>query len=253
MIKLNTMKKLLLLILLLTIPLVLAEETLKQGDSTTIGGKTFTLVAVGETGNAVGSVDGISKIVELNEEEEINGVNVLLTSAVYMGEDSIAKFILESIEEAQAAATPHVVVCGDNVCEGSEDKDNCCKDCGCKYGYGCENNKCVKAECMEDKDCYSAQKDYCVLDKCDAISKKCTHKPIINCVVNDKCCPTNCYYPNDSDCPTIKLDPNPTQTPLESQTDETNTEINETKTNPQELKKPSFFAKIIIWIVNLFR
>ena len=245
--------KILILVIILFSTLVLAEETLKKGDSTTVGGKTFTLVRVGETGsNAVVSVDGISDIVKLNQEKEVNGVNVLLTNAVYMGEDSIAKFILESIGEAQAAAAPHVVVCGDSVCEGNEDKDNCCKDCGCKYGYGCENNKCVKAECMEDKDCYPAQKDYCVLDKCDAISKKCTHKPITDCVVNDKCCPTSCYYPNDTDCPETKLDPNPTQTPLQSESNEL-TEINETKTGSQESKKPSFFAKIIIWIVNLFR
>ena len=244
--------KILILVIILSSISVLAEETLKQGDSTTVGGKTFTLLAVGETGNAVVSVDGINNIVNLNQEKEINGVNVLLTSAVYMGEDSIAKFILESIAEATAASTPHVVVCGDSVCEGTEDKDNCCKDCGCKYGYGCENNKCVKAECMEDKDCYPAQKDYCVLDKCDSISKKCTHKPITDCVVNDKCCPTNCYYPNDPDCPETKLNPNPTQTPLE-QSNEISGEINETKTNAQETKKHSFFARIIIWIVNLFR
>src|SRR3990167_9625823 len=117
--------KTLILVIILFSTLVLAEETLKQGDSTTVGGKTFTLLAVGETGNAVVSVDGINNIVNLNQEKEINGVNVLLTSAVYMGEDSIAKFILESIEEAQAAAAPHVVVCCDSVCEGNEDKDNC--------------------------------------------------------------------------------------------------------------------------------
>ena len=244
--------KILILVIILFSNLVLAEETLQQGDSTTVGGRTFILVAVGETNNAIVSVDGVKGIVNLNQKKEINGVNVLLTSAVYMGEESIAKFILESISEKEAASTPHVIVCGDNVCEGGEDKDNCCKDCGCKYGYGCENDKCVKAECMEDSTCYKIQKDYCVLDKCDSISKKCTHKPITDCVVNDKCCPTNCYYPNDSDCPTTKLDPNPTQTPLESQTDEIGAESNETKIASQESKRPSFFAKIIIWIVNLF-
>lgn len=243
----------LILVIILLSTSVLAEETLKQGDSTTVGGRTFTLVAVGENENAIVSIDGIRNIVNLNQEKEINGVNVLLTSAVYMGEDSIAKFILESISEKEAASAPHVVVCGDNTCEGSEDKDNCCKDCGCEYGYGCENDKCVKAECMEDSACYPTPKDYCILDKCDSISKKCTHKPIIDCVVNDKCCPTNCYYPNDSDCPATKLNPNPTQTPLESQTDEMSTEINETKTDSQETKKSSFFARIIIWIVNTFK
>lgn len=227
---------------------ILAEETLKHGDSTTVGGKTFTLVAVGETNNAIVSVDGVKNIVGLNQEKEINGVNVLLTSAIYMGEDSTASFILESIEEKIAASKPKVVVCGDGICEEDEDKDNCCKDCGCKYGYGCENDKCVKAECMEDSECYATPKDYCSLDKCDPITKKCTHKPITDCVVNDKCCPTDCYYPDDPDCPTTKLNPNPTQTPLEQiQESETN------ETAQTETKKPSILSRIIIWIINIFK
>ena len=46
--------KILILVIMIFSSSVLAEETLKQGDSTTVGGKTFTLVRVGETGsNAV--------------------------------------------------------------------------------------------------------------------------------------------------------------------------------------------------------
>ncbi len=218
------MKKIVLFIFILLITqLVFAEETLKQGDSTTVGGKTFTLVAVGETNNAIVSVDGIKGIVNLNQKKEINGINVLLTSAVYMGEDSIAKFILESISEKEAASTPHVVVCGDNVCEGTEDKDNCCKDCGCKYGYGCENNKCVN--CIYDSDCGSGlfcstnytctQCEY--IGDCqtgyDCVNSKCQKMP--QCTVDRDCvngeiCNSQGYcisvssFPTPTDCLSIQ-------------------------------------------------
>ena len=33
-------------------------------------------------------------------------------------------------------------VCGDGVCEGIENQENCCLDCGCPSGYTCVNNEC---------------------------------------------------------------------------------------------------------------
>jgi hypothetical protein len=38
-------------------------------------------------------------------------------------------------------------VCGDDVCEGNETMENCCKDCVCNAGYVCKNNICVTTLC----------------------------------------------------------------------------------------------------------
>lgn len=44
-----------------------------------------------------------------------------------------------------------IIVCGDDVCEVNETKENCCLDCGCDTDYECQANKCVKILELEDK------------------------------------------------------------------------------------------------------
>ncbi len=35
-------------------------------------------------------------------------------------------------------------VCGNKICEATENQDSCCKDCGCPEGRSCQDNKCSK-------------------------------------------------------------------------------------------------------------
>ncbi|MDP3027309.1 MAG: hypothetical protein Q8N63_06370, partial [Nanoarchaeota archaeon] len=98
-------------------------------------------------------------------------------------------------------------------------------------------------------ECYPTPKDYCSLDKCDSITQKCTHKPITDCVINDKCCPTACYYPDDPDCPTTKLNPNPT---TKKETATASEQGNETGSTPTG-ENIGFFQKIINWFLGLFK
>lgn len=80
----------------------------------------------------------------------------------------------------------------------------CCLDSN-NNGICEQTNDGKQAECLKDSECYGTPKDYCSLDKCDSITQKCTHKPITDCAINDKCCPSTCYYPADPDCPTTKI------------------------------------------------
>ena len=241
------MKKIIFLLILISLAQIVLADTINKGESTYASGKTVTLVSVSEN-TVIVSVDEVKNIISLNDEEEINGLTIKVTSIFYFDENTgSAELLISGTEET---SKPKATVCGDGECNGNEDSEKCCKDCGCKYGYGCDDNKCVKAECLKDSECYATPKDYCSLDKCDSITQKCTHKPIIDCVVNDKCCPTACYYPDDPDCPATKLNPNPTaKKETTTTTSEQGTETGETPTG----EKIGFFQKIINWFLGLFK
>ena len=238
------MKKIIYFLILLILIQTVSAETLNKGDSTYSGGKTVILVGISQN-SVVVSVDGIKNIISLGDEEEINGLTIKVISIFYFDENT-GSADLEISGGSSEEAEP---VCGDGTCnDATEDSDNCCKDCGCEYGYGCTDNKCIKAECLKDLECYANPKDYCSLDKCDPITAKCTHKPIADCVVNDKCCPSSCYYPDDPDCPTTKLNPNPTAKKETTTTNEQGTE-----TGTQTGEKVGFFKRIIDWFLGLFK
>ncbi len=244
-------KILIILFLVLFSYSVLAEEvTLNKGQSVTSGGHTIILANVG-TNNIVVSVDGVKNIVTLDQKKTINGVEILPVEIVYAGFDTDSAKIFISVEEALTFGGN----CGNDICEDSEDKSSCCTDCGCESGYSCSNNKCEKNECATNEECYSTPKDYCISDKCTGKPKKCSHTSITECVINDKCCPVNCYYPGDPDCSSTKLNPNQktiiTSNNLTKQTED-KTETNLSIQTP-EIKKESFFAKIINWFKGLFK
>src|SRR3989338_1659592 len=243
-------KIIILILLVLFSYSVLAEEiTLTKGQSITSGGHTITLVNVG-TNNIIVSVDGVKNIVSLDQKKTINGVEILPVEIVYAGFDTDTAKMFISVEEELTFGGN----CGNDICESSEDKSSCCADCGCESGYSCSNNKCEKNECSSDEECYSTPKDYCVSDKCLGKPKKCSHTPITECIVNDKCCPTNCYYPDDPDCSSAKLNPN--QKTIATTSNITKMQENKTEANLstpiKETKKESFFAKIINWFKGLF-
>lgn len=243
------MKKIILLLILICLSQIVLADTLNKGESTSASGKTVTLVGVSPE-SVIVSVDGVKNIISLNDEKEINGINVKVVEITSFGDgDGSAVLDLSGAEDSEEEAKP---VCGDGTCnDATEDKDNCCKDCGCEYGYGCENNKCVKAECMKDSECYATPKDFCSLDKCDPIAKKCTHNPISDCVVNDKCCPTACYYPKDPDCPATKINPNPQ--PKEEVVKDTSEETGDSGAVTILKEKEGIFTRIFNWFLGLFK
>ena len=237
------MKKLIILLILL-LPIVFAQETYNQGSSTASGGHSITVVSIGQS-SVVFSVDGVKDIVSLNQDKIINGVRIFVTEIFY-AEETESRYI-----KASFAATTEVATggCGDGVCGDNEDKTSCCKDCGCSgANYTCSDNGCIKNECTDDEKCWD--QNYCDRDRCEGTPKKCVHTAIIECVVNDKCCPGVCYYPDDPDCPSDKLNPNPSQV-SKSDTTEVTEGVNITKEGVKE-GKIGFFRKIIKWFLSLF-
>ncbi len=83
------------------------------------------------------------------------------------------------------------VVCGDGECDESENCANCVKDCGCKSGYECsEEKKCVKKEASEPTG------HVCGDGKCDA-SENCFDCKDCRCEKGMRCLPTEkvCFKP----------------------------------------------------------
>lgn len=224
------------------------ETTLTVGDITEESGHIIKLLAVNPD-KVIVDVDGIKKIISLNNLEIINEVEITPIEIVYTGSSAdVAKLIITARANLIEGGS-----CGNDVCDNDEDKSLCCTDCGCESGYSCVNNDCLKNECSTDEECYPSIKDYCILDKCTGKPKKCSHTQITGCVINDKCCPQSCYYPADPDCPSTKIDPNAPKV-----TEEPKEEIiKENLTNDVIIKKinkekDSVFKRIIKWFKNLF-
>jgi len=193
-------------ILLILVQISLAETKLNQGQEITVGDHIVKVVSVGAN-NVIISVDGVKDIFGINEPQILNGVNIEVTAIFYVEEPSDRYINLDLDEEIISEGTAETSVCGDNKCEQEldENEDNCCKDCGCNSGFSCLNNKCVENECNSDKECWDIiNRDFCMNYKCEGAPKKCTQTPITECVVNDRCCPSACIYPDDPDCPSSK-------------------------------------------------
>jgi len=239
------MKKLYILFIILLSAIVFAQETYNQGSSTTASGHKITIVNIGQM-NVIVNVDGVKDIVPLYGNKEINGVKVSVVEIFYTdeAESRSTKLLLEALTTVSGVAFGE---CGDGSCDGTETKENCCMDCGCEKNYSCVDNKCLLNECNDDEECWNVpNRDFCISYKCEDKPKKCVQTPIAGCIVNDKCCPSNCYYPDDPDCDSSKLNPNP------SQQTQKQVSSNESQASAQEAKS-GFFKRLINWILSLFR
>jgi hypothetical protein len=185
----------------------LAEEVkLNQGENTSVGDHIVKVVNIGEA-DVIISVDGEKGIFSLNEAKVLNDVEIKVSAIFYVSEPEDRYVNLDLDREEIAEGTAEVGVCGNDLCEEDlgEDEESCCKDCGCGSGFSCVDNKCVENECNSDKECYDIpDRDFCIRYKCEGAPKKCTETAITECVVNDKCCPSSCFYPDDPDCPSTK-------------------------------------------------
>lgn len=72
--------------------------------------------------------------------------------------------------------------CGDHVCEGNENVNNCLVDCGCKSEADCDDS------------------EQCTTDACNLQTGECGNTwPA--CGLSDGCCGPTCGHPEDPDCP----------------------------------------------------
>jgi hypothetical protein len=101
---------------------------------------------------------------------------------------------------------PSKVVCGDNICDTTENQQTCCLDCGCPAGKECYNNVCVALSrcgngiCEVEENCYDCPKDckcktneYCSKETKECMLPQCGNgkcEPFEgpdNCCIDCKC------------------------------------------------------------------
>ncbi len=240
------MKKTIYLILILFLISFVSAEKYTQGQIIDVSGHKVTVQSVGEN-SAIFNVDGVKNIVTLNNEVEINGVSILVIEVMNL-DDPSSNYVDATFTALTTASGATIGSCGDGTCNSGEDKINCCLDCSCESGYSCINTKCEKDSCNDNEDCWSnvTNRDFCKSYRCEGTPKKCVTSPITECVVNDKCCPSNCYYPGDPDCDKSKVNPNPQPS------------IKQNITNQSEIiitseKKIGLFQRFINWIISIFK
>ncbi|MBL7100562.1 MAG: hypothetical protein ISS23_01265 [Nanoarchaeota archaeon] len=190
------MRTVILLAFFILIPLALAAKTettelLHINDSSTVEGKTLTILSADRSGKLKVSVDGVEGIVRpgINRTSNINEMFIEILNFTYLDPETIDA-ILEITVNFE---------CGDGYCNFSESSVICCTDCGCEGNVKCINNICQKEDCVIDADC--EDNDPCTIDKCSADPPRtCSNTLITKCVNNDTCCPNICGFENDTDC-----------------------------------------------------
>lgn len=85
--------------------------------------------------------------------------------------------------EGQQNITASNISCGDRICQQNE--KNCCSDCGCKEGYSCVEEVCVRNACASTDDCNDHNP--CTTDTCTGTPKTCVHKDQDGCSIEEEC------------------------------------------------------------------
>jgi len=193
------------LILTVLAQIVLAnpdEITIVFGETQDYNGHVIKLKGI-RIDKAVVSVDGESGIFEIGEEMVLSGVKVKLNDIFYVGER----------EGNVKISVSALYVCGDGQCNGQENKETCCRDCGCNTGYDCVENKClvhVENACSNDADCNDNNEN--TLDKCttgrpricshirSSICEKDSDCDDSNSCTTDKCRNNDCFNEQIPNC-----------------------------------------------------
>lgn len=150
------------LIFLIMIFSATASVTLRQGEIYEIGKKELIIESIKSDKIKV-NVEGIKNIINIGEQKEVNGVDILFESVFYVDEPE---------ERTVEVVMSMAFYCGDGNCDTgqNESKENCCEDCGCNPGYLCSDGSCkseaqVKKEEEEEK---ARKEDECEKDiDCD--------------------------------------------------------------------------------------
>lgn len=236
------------LIFLVIVNLVLAEEiTLNVGESKEISGNTIKLKNL-KSDKAVITVNDQSKILELNDKEEISTLKVNLKEIFYISEN-------EGHVRVEVSA---LYTCGDNKCDSLETQSSCCQDCGCQQGYDCENNEClvhVEHQCNSDSDCNDNNPN--TSDRCVGRPRKCQNENISiceedsDCNDNNNCTTDSC---RNNDCFNERIEGCGSEIP-EQQTDTDQEEaVEQFQENIQNLeeKELSFWRRIANFFKKIF-
>lgn len=113
-------------------------------------------------------------------EKELKGVKIKVNKIFYVDEVD-GRFVELELESSY--------VCGNGVCDGTENKASCCKDCGCDSGSNCIDDRCKRPEdideCWQASDCDDGNSE--TVDLCMGIPKKCYNKIVIECEINLDC------------------------------------------------------------------
>lgn len=186
------MKKIIFLIIfLLFVPAIYAPSKnnaeLFTNKPFVIGGKTITLISLTDEKILI-DIDGSKRIIKASGRTIAEGISFEVVS-IFEDEERINSYVKFDISMDYT--------CGNNKCEEDENKDICCKDCGCDNDLFCLNNICIEGNCGENKHCDDG--DSCTVDKCE--DNYCINKPVTECKSNDECCPQGCSYYQDKDCP----------------------------------------------------
>jgi hypothetical protein len=146
-----------LVIFLILISSVISSVTLRQGETYETSGKQIIVENIKEDMIVI-NVDGVKKIINVGEQKEVNGVDILLESTFYVDEPG---------ERTASVVMAVAFYCGDNNCDTNqnETKENCCEDCGCNSGYTCQDGVCKTESQVQQEQQEEEEKS---IDKCSS-------------------------------------------------------------------------------------
>jgi len=133
-----------------------SSVTLRQGEAYETSGKQVIVTNI-KADVIVINVDGVKNIINVGEQKEVNGIDILLESTFYVDEPT---------ERTASIAMSVAFYCGDNNCDTdqNETKENCCKDCGCNPGYACSDSKCKSESQIQQEE---QEEEEASMDKCE--------------------------------------------------------------------------------------
>lgn len=250
-----------------------SSVTLRQGETYEIKGKQVIVENIRSDAIKI-NVDGVKNIINVGEQKEVNGVDILLESV----------FSVDQPEERTASVVMGIAFyCGDGNCDTGQNEtgENCCEDCGCNPGYVCSGSVCKaeaevkkeqaaeaekkKGECETNADCND--NDPLTEDTCKSTPgkpKKCLHIPPIcktdiECDDKDPCTVDRCV---NNDCFSTKV-PDYESCIKKQETQEKKQETVPGAENVSEAtakkvegiveKEKNMFSKILSFFLNLFK
>ena len=142
---------------LILISPVISSVTLRQGETYETSSKQIIVENIKEDMIVI-NVDGVKNIINVGEQKEVNGVDILLESTFYVDEPG---------ERTASVVMSVAFYCGDDNCDTdhNETKENCCEDCGCSSGYTCQDSVC-KSEAQVQQE--QAEEEEKSMDKCSS-------------------------------------------------------------------------------------
>jgi len=211
---------LVLIVFLLIVNIVSAQNYNKIGENLTIGNTIVEIIDIGSSDVLV-DVNGKRGVAFLNATVWINGVNVTVVDIFYHSSPGsrLTYILLATASEYKEQTCTENSECDDNdpctldKCTGNPSRcdyddshfeinycitgDNCCNSAYCSWK---QDGDCPREPaCVVDSDCRD-DNDLSTETVCE--NNECKHVEITECVTGDGYCPDGCFYSinNDQDC-----------------------------------------------------